>query len=229
MQKACLCVFHLEYTVHVCVCVQTMHEKAGVFRHGPLLEEGCQDITRVVKQSETDLKVSTKPSSTSLRVCVCVQLYDKHHVWNTDLVEALELQNLMICALQTVYTASARKETRGAHARDDYPVTGPACCGSCVSFFSCPHRLVSMSTTTAGPWRARAPCPTTSTGESTPWPWWMRSTTSVHSCACGPLSCVCVCVCAGPPQLSASDRHHPGRRPVPKCPSTSARVLTRFA
>lgn len=43
-------------------------------------------------------------------------------IWNTELVEALELQNMMLINMHTVYAAENRKESRGAHSRDDFKV-----------------------------------------------------------------------------------------------------------
>lgn len=83
---------------------KTMQNYAAVFRKEEIMAEGCKRLETVMK-SFKDLGIT-----------------DRGLVWNTDLVEALELENLLLNAKQTINCALNRKESRGAHARDDYPV-----------------------------------------------------------------------------------------------------------
>ena len=81
---------------------RVMQSNAAVFRSQDVLSEGCEKIDQVLA-SMADIQVS-----------------DRSLIWNSDLVETLELENLMACSLATLYSAEARKESRGAHAREDF-------------------------------------------------------------------------------------------------------------
>jgi succinate dehydrogenase / fumarate reductase flavoprotein subunit len=80
-----------------------MQNHCAVFRDGPVLDEGVERIAEVWNGSED----------------ICVS--DRSLVWNTDLIETLEYDNLIGQAAVTVVGASNRTESRGAHAREDFP------------------------------------------------------------------------------------------------------------
>ena len=82
---------------------RTMQKHAAVFRDSALLSEGV-DLMRKVNKRMEDVAVT-----------------DRSLIWNTDLIETLELDNLMAQACCTMESAENRKESRGAHAHEDFP------------------------------------------------------------------------------------------------------------
>jgi succinate dehydrogenase / fumarate reductase, flavoprotein subunit len=82
---------------------RTMQRDAAVFRTASSLQEGVGKLAATYKSFDN------------------VRVSDRGLIWNTDLIETMELENLLMQATATIVSAENRHESRGAHAREDFP------------------------------------------------------------------------------------------------------------
>ena len=80
-----------------------MQSDAAVFRMAASLTEGAARLSRTIRSLPD------------------IRMQDRSLIWNSDLMETLEFDNLLLQAIATMHSALARKESRGAHAREDFP------------------------------------------------------------------------------------------------------------
>ena len=81
-----------------------MQRHCAVFRDGPLLQDGLNKLNEIIAMLRADLGIA-----------------DRSMIFNTDLAEALELDNMIAQASASLHSAIGRTESRGAHAREDFP------------------------------------------------------------------------------------------------------------
>ena len=82
---------------------EIMQNYCPVYRSGKLMKEGKNKLNYLIDEFK-NIKIS-----------------DKSTIWNTEIIEAYELQNLLLQSMASIDSALNRKESRGAHAREDFP------------------------------------------------------------------------------------------------------------